>query len=197
MTLKGPKLEAALVSMAGTFIYLHELASTLNAKPLVPKSVEGLMHGTQGELAGLQVQLEATRQAALKDAEPLLTAWLNQMGLHVGGVLRARTQARAGTPLWVTGGIARARLHHYAINGSRVVDIALDGAKLSLPDARILSLVNDIPVREQASFNLNALRDVETKDLTTGAMSKALHVRVALQATQRRRWQRDGLLELM
>ncbi|KVP75367.1 hypothetical protein WJ96_06290 [Burkholderia ubonensis] len=198
---KGSKLEATLVSMAGTFMYLHDMVSTLNRKPLVPRAVEPLMAATMTELDTLKAQFEASRQAALKDAQPLLDEWLSQVGLTVGGVIRGVSWRRAlgstrGATLTFEGGIANARLHHFALDGARVVDFTLDGAQLRLPSGQIARTVADIPVRAESMYNLTALKDIETKDARTGEASPVLHVRVPLQAVQREQWMRNGNLEL-
>lgn len=196
MTLKGTQLEAALVSMAGTAIYAHEMTATLEGKPMVPKSVEHLMSATQAELDVLGVQLKAVRLAAARDAEPLVTAWLAQLDMRVGGMFYGRTQAPHGCGLTVTGGIVSARLHHYALDGVRVVDIELAAPEIRLPDLRVVGLVEGIPVREHSNYHLYALRDCTHTDLNTKSTTKVLHVRVPIQKAQRSRWERSGKLTL-
>ncbi|KVP39678.1 hypothetical protein [Burkholderia ubonensis] len=196
MAIKGNKLEAALVSMAGTFIYLHDMVTTLNRKPVVPRAVEPFMASTLAALNALTAQFEASRQAALKDAQPLLDDWLNQVGLPVGGIIKGRTRHRGGRSLTFEAGIEHARLHHYAIDGARVVDFTLVGAQIR-HDAGVARTVSGISIRDQGSYNLTALKDIETKDARTGDTSEVLHVRVPLQAVQREKWSRFGDLELL
>ena len=72
MNISTSKLESTMVSMAGTLIYLRDMTATLVKKPVVPKAVAPAMTATQGELAVLEVQCEATRRAAVADAQPFL-----------------------------------------------------------------------------------------------------------------------------
>jgi hypothetical protein len=197
MNISTSKLESTMVSMAGTLIYLRDMTATLVKKPVVPKAVAPVMTATQGELAVLEVQFEATRRAAVADAQPFLDEWLKRTGLEVGGIFRGRT-SRAfthGPELQVSGGIEAARLYNHLVNGIRVVDI-------TLVDARITSLfglgavVDDIPVKEQASYNLVALRDFDVADETAGTSSKVLHVRIPIQESERKDWARSGNLSL-
>lgn len=200
MAIRTPKqLEALLVSMAGTLIYLHDMAATLAKKPLIPKAVEADMAATGKELDILRMQFQAARQTALQDIQPLLDDWLRQVDLQVGGMFRARTHRayHSGPELMVTGGIEHAQLHHLMVMGVRVVDIKLIGAQIRMPDGRTIAKVSDIAVRDQENYNLTALREVETKDPVSGATSTCLHVRVALQADQRSQWTRSGNLELL
>ncbi|WP_157657810.1 hypothetical protein [Burkholderia ubonensis] len=200
MAAKGNKLEASLVSMTGTLIYLNDMEKTLKRKPLVPRSVESLMAPTQVELEALSKQFQATREAAVKDAQPLLDEWLRKMGLSVGGCISGCTwrhlAGRHGSTLTFEGGIEHARLHRYALSGTRVVDFTLVGARLGLPSGSFVRTVEDIPVRNQADFNFCALSDVQTLDARTGETVRVLHVYVPLQEDQRERWARLGDLEL-
>lgn len=199
MTLSNSKLESTLVSMAGTLIYLREMTGVLAKKPVVPKAVAPNMLATQGALVVLGAQFEATRLAAVSDAQPFLDEWMRRVGIEVGGIFRART-VRAythGQPLGVTGGIEKVHLHQFAVSGIRVVDITLVGAKIQVPGVGQVDALEGIPVRDQASFNLTALRDVETLDPATGAKRNVLHVRIPLQEAERSNWARSGDLELL
>lgn len=197
MNISNSKLESTMVSMAGTLIYLREMSATLVKKPVVPKAVAPVMFATQGELAVLEVQFEATRRAAVADAQPFLDEWLRRVSLQVGGVFRGTTWRAFGhgPELQVTGGIEAARVYNHLVSGIRVVDLAL-------VDAKLVSLfgsgaaVADIPVKEQASYNLVALRDFDAPDATSGTTAKVLHVCVPIQETERTSWARNGNLSL-
>lgn len=198
MAVTDKKLEAKLVSMAGTLIHLDKVESLLINKPMIPLPVTEHMSDTKRQLDTLMAQCQLTRQAALADARPLLDTWLAQMGLPVGGVLSISTRrAKLGAVLHVTGGIAAARLHHALVAGARVVDFTLTGATIRLPDGDILNQVADIPVSEQSGYQLTALKDITTKNLQTGTTDVALHVRIAIQAAQRLRQFRAGTLILL
>jgi hypothetical protein len=199
MTISTSKLESTLVSMAGTLIYLREMASVLASKPIVPKAVASDMPATLGELAVLGVQFEAARRAAAADAQPFLDDWLTRVGLHVGGVFDAKTARRhaPGDPLRITGGVERVALLAVPIAGVRVVDVTLIGAELHVPRLGIVRSVDEIPVRDQADQNLCALRDVKTVDPVTGASRIALHVRIPLKTDDRTAWARAGNLDML
>lgn len=197
MNISNSKLESNMVSMAGTLIYLREMTATLVKKPVVPKAVAPVMTATQGELAVLEVQFEATRRAAVADAQPFLDEWLRRTGLTVGGVFRGRT-ARAfahGPELQVTGGIEAARLYNHLVNGTRVVDITLADARIST-GSMSGTVVDDIPVKEQSAYNLVALRDFDEPGPAGEALSKVLHVRIPIQESERGNWARSGNLRL-
>lgn len=197
MNISDSKLESTMVSMAGTLIYLREMTATLLKKPVVPKAVASLMAATQGELAMLEVQFEATRRAASADAQPFLDEWLQRTGLQLGGILRGQTVRTFthGHRLSVTGGIESARLYNHLVSGIRVVDITLVDAEIVYPHGAV-ARVEDIPAREQADLNLVALRDFQVRDEGSGAVAKALHVRVPIQAAERTSWAHLGNLIL-
>lgn len=196
MNISNSKLESTLVSMAGTLIYLRDMTSNVAKKPVVPKAVAPVMTSTQGELAMLEVQFEATRRAAHVDAQPFLNEWLRRAGLQVGGVFRGCTVALgAGRSLHVEGGIDSAQLYSCVVAGIRVVDIALAHACISLPHYSV-STVSGIPTQAQDSYNLVALRDFEVIDSVSGAQKKVLHVRIPIQEAERTGWASSGKLIL-
>lgn len=186
-----------MVSMAGTLIYLREMKATLLKKPLVPKTVAGLMTATHAELSKLEVQFGVTRRAAAADAQPFLNEWLRRTDMQVGGIFRAQT-ARAfgpGVELTLTGGIEDAHLYCHAVAGIRVVELTLSNAQITLPQG-VVSTIGDIPVREQASYNLVALRDADVRDPVSGTAKRVLQVRIPIQGAERTGWARCGNLIL-
>ena len=196
MNISNSKLESTLVSMAGTLIYLRDMASTLAKKPVVPKAVAPIMTSTQDELAKLEAQFDAARRAAHVDAQPFLNEWLRRTGLQVGGVFRGRTVAiGSGRSLQVEGGIDSAQLYSCAVAGIRVVDIALADASISLPHYSVPT-VSGIPTQAQDAYNLVALRDFEVVDSASGARKEVLHVRIPIQDAERTGWASSGKLIL-
>lgn len=197
MNISNSKLESTMVSMAGTLLYLREMRATLLKKPLVPKTVAGLMTATHAELSKLEVQFESTRRAAALDAQPFLTEWLRRTGMQLGGIFRAKT-ARTfgpGIELTVSGGIEAAHLYCHAVAGIRVVELTLADAEIALLQG-VVSTIGDIPVREQASYNLVALRDADVHDQVSGTSKRVLQVRIPIQGTERTGWARCGNLIL-
>lgn len=196
MALKGNKLEGALVSMAGTLVYLHEMAAVLAKKPVVPQSVAAMMVDTQRELDTLGKQLAASNAAVGKEAQPLLDEWLRLRGLSVGGCFSGRTTRSAGKSLTITGGVAHAQLYPRMIGGVRVVVVRLVGGQIGLPDGQVVRTVSEIPVQDQDSYYLRALRDIKAKVAEPDVTSLVLHVLVPIQEVQRMNWAHEGVLEL-
>jgi hypothetical protein len=198
MATKGNKLESTLVSMTGSVIYLHDLSTTLEKKPIVPQAVTALMPETQSEVSALKSHFERALAVVRREAQPFLNEWLAHQSLLVGGVFRGRTRGctlRHFDTLTVEGGIEHAQLHRYLIDGARTVDFTLIDARLGLPDGSVVNCVNDVPTTRW-HFNLTALRDVVAKDPASGAQVRKVHVRVPLQGPMRDRWARDGELKL-
>lgn len=203
MTLTEKKLEAALISMAGSFIYLRDMASTLEKKPVIPKGIADYMPGTQEKLSKLALCFAEAEKSAHEESKALVEQWLERVGLSLKGVFRGETfmgyRAMVSTEkMSICGGIESARLHSVMISGTRVVDITLSGAEIVLPDGRKVRSVNEVPIRERvSSFNLTALRDYEKEDPMTKVKSIDVHVRVPIQAEQRRKWAIAGNLVIL
>ena len=194
MATKSNKLESALVSMAGTLIYLQELESTLTSKPMVPKAVSTYMARTQAELDVLKAQCNATRLAATNDADPLLATWLEQLHIPVGGILAANFWTYSGMAK-VQGGVARATLHPFLLVGLRVVDIVLEGAEICLPDGRVIRSFSELSANDQFLHQTVPLRECEHTPPDRGS-SRVLHVYIPIQDVNRKTWARKKCLEL-
>ncbi len=198
-TASNHKIEAILVSMAGTAIHLNDLVTSLERKPVVAKVVVASMPKTQSAYERLLLQLRAAQQLAAEETLPAVEQWLLNVGLQVGGSFSASTNRKFGSGpigklLRVRGGIAAACVNRTLVDGVRVMDITLVDGELVLPDGARIQAVGDIPVREQPRYNLAPLRDVWVPDAITGVPSRELHVRIPIQANQRDRWSTSGQL---
>ena len=200
MATKDTKLEAALVSMTGTLVYLRDLAATLSAKPIVPQSVTSHMPQTRAEIAALKLQFENAQRVAHQEAQPFVDEWLRLVGLQVGGVIRGTMGHRISSRtdvLTFEGGIAHARLHHYLVSGVRVMSFTLEGARISLSDGSSGTLLSELrePLN-RGHFNTTAMRETIDDDAESGTKVRKLHVHVPVQARMREDWVRGHTLQL-
>jgi hypothetical protein len=200
MATKNTKLEATLVSMTGTLVYLRDLAATLSAKPIVPQSVTSHMPKTGAEIAALKLQFEGALRVAHQEAQPFVDEWLRLVGLQVGGVIRGTMGHRISSRtdvLTFEGGIAHACLHHHLVSGVRVMSFTLEGPRISLSDgssgASLSELMDSL---KRGHFNTTALRESLDDDVEAATKVRKLHVHVPVQARMREDWVRGHTLQL-
>ncbi|GBG14246.1 short-chain dehydrogenase [Novimethylophilus kurashikiensis] len=176
------QLEAQLISLAGTFIYLKKIRAVLDRKPLIPRHMEGVMASVKQELGTLDTSFDGVEEATRVVSENLLLDWLHGLGMSIGGSLTCRV---GGVGIEVSGRIESLSLFPELMEGNwRAVEVLLVPASvMQWGESTNLDKI------EKASSDTKRLFQSRAH-VVNGRAETAVAVRVPIQELQRERLSR-------